>query len=297
MIHDVPLTVSSPTMLNVNSQSRSRKYRVCARRIWMTWRCNETQQQTWQTVKGKTRMCFEPCRCMNKEQLCNTGRVKEVALMALHEWRSAIHECCPPVCPWHSTLTNIEEELMFHLSRLSWYSTSARQSTIPIRYASKTLVVPRVRDNPTVRTVSMCPDTHRTPWVSEVSTNSPVATDKNIYYTFHSPRVRGRPKNCASLEEVERHRDTSRCGQRQTEVNSVSVAEDVHKVDRISHKNVQVHQWGKTPETAYHVGTSAQDPSQRRPCVAAHLRSSDQPKTSSSPLPRARSFLQWCRKR
>ena len=39
--------------------------------------------------------------------------------------------------------------------------------------------------------------------------------------------------------------------------NSVSVVEDVYRVDSFSRNNVQVHQWSKTSETAYNVGTPA----------------------------------------
>ena len=38
---------------------------------------------------------------------------------------------------------------------------------------------------------------------------------------------------------------------------TVCVAEDVHRVEQFSHKIVQVHQWGRTPQTACHVGTPA----------------------------------------
>ena len=71
---------------------------------------------------------------------------------------------------------------------------------------------------------------------------------------FHSPRIRT-DQNGASLKRAENiMRHVEMWSPVKQKGNIVSVVKAVHKVDRFSHKIVQVHQQGKTPLTAHNVG-------------------------------------------
>ena len=59
---------------------------------------------------------------------------------------------------------------------------------------------------------------------------------------FHTTRVQRADQNCADLMRAEEHVTRRDVVSSQTEGNSVSVVEAVLRVDRFSHKIVQVHQ-------------------------------------------------------
>ena len=64
--------------------------------------------------------------------------------------------------------------------------------------------------------------------------------DKKTAHSVH--RVSRADQNCDGLKRAERHETRRDVVSSQTEVNSVRVAEDVHRVEGLSHKIVQVHQ-------------------------------------------------------
>ena len=131
----------------------------------------------------------------------------------------------------HECETIPPDQNCVHVPRLSWDSMSAKD----VSPDQNCIHVPRLS------------------WDSTSATN-PVVTGNE-----HFPR-NTRPKtdqNCAGLMRAERHVTRRDVVSSQTEVNSVSVVEAVHRVDRLSHKILQVHQWGKTPYTAYNVGMPA----------------------------------------
>ena len=61
----------------------------------------------------------------------------------------------------------------------------------------------------------------------------------NVFHTTRCPKA---DQNCADLMRAEEHVTRRDVVISQTEGNSVSVVEDVLRVDRFSHKIVQVHQ-------------------------------------------------------
>ena len=75
-------------------------------------------------------------------------------------------------------------------------------------------------------------------------TSPPVVTGTERFPYNTCPKA---DQNCADLMRAEEHVTRRDVVISQTEGNSVSVVEDVLRVDRFSHKIVQVHQQGKTP--------------------------------------------------
>ena len=124
------------------------------------------------------------------------------------------------------------------------------------RHLIETLVgTPRVRDrSPWDRTVSTYHDSRGTPRVRLRTRALHGSCQVHRYLTSlrGTPRVRPKsrrhntcPKtdqNCAGLMRAERHVTRRDVVSSQTEGNSVSVVEAVHRVDKFSHKIVQVHQ-------------------------------------------------------
>ena len=100
-----------------------------------------------------------------------------------------------------------------HVPRLSWDSTSARSFH-------------------QTRTVSTYQDSRGT---SRVRPNPVVTGTEHFAY-------KGRPTLCWLNAGRERHVTRRDVVSSQTEGNSVSVVEAVHRVDRFSHKIVQIHQ-------------------------------------------------------
>ena len=84
----------------------------------------------------------------------------------------------------------------------------------------------------------------------------PVVTSSEHFPYNKCPKA---DQNCAGLMRAERERHVTRRDvvSNQTEGNSVRVAENMLRVEGLSHKIVQVHQQGKPQQTAYNVGIAA----------------------------------------
>ena len=136
------------------------------------------------------------------------------------------------------------DSTMQHLARQNWNSWYSMSSNL--RSVFQTLRSPSVP----VRAVGRLSwDSTSAKHVPQVSWDSRVRPNHVVTGTEHFP-YNTCPKadqNCAGLMRAERHVTRRDVVSSQTEGNSVSVVEAVHRDDRFSHKIVQVHQQGKTP--------------------------------------------------
>ena len=119
----------------------------------------------------------------------------------------------------------------------SWDTTSARpvHQTRTVSTYQDSRGTPRVRKTfHQARTVSTYQDSRGTPRVRP----NPVVTSTEHFPYNTCPKA---DQNCAGLMRAERHVTRRDVVSSQTEGNSVSVVEAVHRVDWFSHKIVQVH--------------------------------------------------------